>query len=63
MQELIELGVRAARGAGAAVIGAVDAITSGPLTPVGSNVPKEDDEAAAGASGASVGEGGEGADT
>ncbi|KUL61540.1 MULTISPECIES: hypothetical protein [unclassified Streptomyces] len=58
MQELIELGVRAAKSAGAAVIGAVDAITSGPLTPVGSNVPREDDEAPAGAS---VGEGGEGA--
>lgn len=55
MQELIELGVRAAKGAGAAVIGAVDALTSGPLTPVGSNVPKESDDEAAG------GEGGEGA--
>ncbi|MFH8611936.1 hypothetical protein ACH4D5_31085 [Streptomyces sp. NPDC018029] len=44
MEELIGLGVRAAKGAGAAVLGVVDALTGGPLTPVGSNVPKADDE-------------------
>ncbi|MEV0258485.1 hypothetical protein AB0H82_30020 [Streptomyces sp. NPDC050732] len=44
MEELIGLGVRAAKGAGAAVLGVVDALTSGPLTPVGSNAPKADDE-------------------
>lgn len=44
MEELIGLGVRAVKGAGAAVVGIVDAITSGPLTPVGSNVPKQDAE-------------------
>ncbi|WP_157877795.1 hypothetical protein [Streptomyces kanamyceticus] len=44
MEELIGLGVRAAKGAGAAVLGIVDAITSGPLTPVGSNVPKQDEK-------------------
>ncbi|MFJ2768206.1 hypothetical protein [Streptomyces sp. NPDC087300] len=52
MEELIGLGVRAAKGAGAAVVGIVDAITSGPLTPVGSNVPKQEDEK----SGADAGE-------
>ncbi|MGW2230751.1 hypothetical protein [Streptomyces formicae] len=44
MEELIGLGVRAAKGAGAAVMTVVDAITSGPLSPVGSNVPKQDEE-------------------
>ena len=43
MEELIGLGVRAAKGAGAAVLTVVDAITGGPLTPVGSNAPKEND--------------------
>ncbi|MFI7318374.1 hypothetical protein [Streptomyces venezuelae] len=43
MEELIGLGVRAAKGAGAAVLSAVDALTSGPLSPIGSNTPKPED--------------------
>lgn len=48
MEELIGLGVRAAKGAGAAVLSVVDAITSGPLTPVGSNTPEAEDEKGSG---------------